>query len=252
VWLKESVPQFQPRLLSPRILSMSTVVLLHADREVGHRLGDTLGATPDFDVIGVADSLPGLREFFARGLPDVLIVDLMLRPSHVHSLLADLRRQEAGGSPLVLALTMSPDDPQLLDALRHGAHGYFTHAQSAASLASAIGRLLHGESLMSPSIARQIKLLLGKESGDAEALTHPWPLDAADRSLLHWTADGYLVEEVARGLRLSPQAVAQRMQRIYRRLQFDLLHPAAAPPLGISGAPLVLGQAADGAVSMKL
>jgi len=232
---------------------MSTVVLLHADREVGQRLGAALGATPDFNVIGVADGLPGLRELFAPGLPDVLIVDLMLRPSHVRSLLADLRRQNPSGRPLVMVLTMSADEAQLFDALRHGADGYFTHAQSATSLAGAIERLEQGESLMSPPLARQIKSLIDTEGWRGADALHPWPLDDADLRLLQWTAEGYLIDEVARGLRLSPQAVARRMRHIYRRLQFDLLQPEMVVPavVGRGGIRPPVDQLVAGAVSMK-
>jgi DNA-binding CsgD family transcriptional regulator len=47
-------------------------------------------------------------------------------------------------------------------------------------------------------------------------------LTEKDRLLLQWTAEGYLVNEVARGLRLTPKAVGVRIRNIYRKLQFDL------------------------------
>jgi len=212
---------------------MTTVVLLHADPEVGRRLGDTLAAS-GFSVGGVAGDLPSLREAFAPGLPDLLIVDLRLRASHVQSVLASLRGLGQFGRPLIMALTMSADDPRLVDALRHGADGYFVHARSALSLPAAIEQLMNGESTMSPQIARQIKAQFDTHGwhdtefgGDVQ---NPLRLSEADRLLLQWTAEGYLVAEVARGLQISPQAVGVRMRNVYRKLQFDQRahHPTAA------------------------
>jgi DNA-binding NarL/FixJ family response regulator len=211
---------------------MSTVVLLHADREVGRHLGDTLAAS-GYSVGDVADDLPSLREAFAPGLPDLLIIDLRLRASHVQSVLSSLRGQGQFGRPLIMALTMSVDDPRLVDALRQGADGYFVHARSALLLPAAIEQLMNGESTMSPQIARQIKTQFDAEGwhdtvfgGEAQ---NPLRLSEADRLLLQWTAEGYLVGEVAEGLQISPQAVGVRMRNVYRKLQFDqrARHPIA-------------------------
>ena len=43
------------------------------------------------------------------------------------------------------------------------------------------------------------------------------------------TAEGYLANEVARGLQMSPQAVGVRMRTIYRKLQFDQRARAGSP-----------------------
>lgn len=222
---------------------MTTVVLLHADREVARHLGDTLAAVPGFSVAGVADSLSSLREVFANGLPDVLIVDLMLRTSHVRSLLQSLRGHGQFGRPLILALTMSADDARLMDAMSHGADGYFVHARSALSLPAAIEQLMHGESTMSPQIARQVKAQFDARGWNETEFgsdgQNPMRLTDTDQLLLQWTAEGYLVNEVARGLQMSPMMVGVRLRNIYRKLQFDCatkadgLRPWASPSEGI-------------------
>jgi DNA-binding NarL/FixJ family response regulator len=205
---------------------MTSVVLLHADHVLAHRLASTIAAAPGFEVRGVANSVPGLRELFAPGLPDVLIVDLMLRTSHVRALLQSLRGHGQSGRPLILALTMATDDARLIDALRHGADGYFVHARSAQSLPAAMHQLINGESTMSPQIARQVRAEF-EERGWADSgfgdsgLQNPVRLSESDQWLLQWTAEGYLVGEVARGLQVSAEAVGVRMRTIYRKWQFD-------------------------------
>lgn len=212
---------------------MSTVVLLHADREVATRLAGTIAAEPGLEVTGVAHNLPSLRELFAPGLPDLLIIDLMLPSSHLCSLLTSLRGSGQFGRPLVLALTVSADDARLMEALRHGADGYFVQARATGSLADSIVQLLQGESTMSPQIARQVKAHFDSrgwhETEFGGDTGNPLRLNDADQLLLQWTAEGYLVNEVARGLQLSVQAVGVRMRNIYRKLQFDLRLRTAAP-----------------------
>lgn len=205
---------------------MSTVVLMHADLNLAHHLRDVIAAQPGFEVTGVANNFATLREVCNPGMPDLLIVDLMLAPTHIKSLLQGLRGQGSFGPPLILALAVSVDDARLMDALRHGADGYYAHARPTASLMTAIEQLLNGESTMSPQIARQVKAhfddLAWTESdivGESQSSLH---LTETDRLLLQWTADGYLVNEVARGLRLTPEAVGVRIRHIYRKLQFDL------------------------------
>ncbi|RQP22401.1 LuxR C-terminal-related transcriptional regulator [Piscinibacter terrae] len=205
---------------------MSTVVLMHGDMKLAHRLREEISQAPDLEVTGVADSLPALREVFKQGLPDLVIVDLMLPPTHLKSLLQSLRSQGSFGKPLILALAVSVDDPRLIDALCHGADGYYADARPTVPLIAAIQQLLRGESSMSPQIARHVRKHFAKAewvaSDFAGSNRNPMQLTETDRLLLQWTAEGYLPNEVARGLQLTAQAVGARMRNIYRKLQFDV------------------------------
>ena len=205
---------------------MSSVVLMHADVKLAQGLRDEIAAAPGLEVTAIADSLPSLREAFREGLPELLIVDLMLPPTHLKSLLQSLRGQGSFGQPLILALAVSVDDARLMDALRHGADGYYAHARPTMSLAAAIEQLMRGESSMSPQIARQVKKHFdGTEWARSDFMPdshNPMRMTETDRLLLQWTSEGYLPNEVARGLQLTAQAVGVRIRNIYRKLQFDL------------------------------
>lgn len=205
---------------------MSTVVLMHADVKLAHRLRDVIATAPGLEVTGVADSLPALREAFKPGLPDLFIVDLMLPPTHLKSLLQSLRGHGNSGKPLILALAVSVDDARLMDALRDGADGYYAHAGPTVPLVTAIEQLMNGESSMSPQIARQVKThFLGMAGAGSDVVgesPNPLRFTETDRLLLQWTAEGYLVDEVARGLQITPKMVGVRIRNLYRKLQFDL------------------------------
>lgn len=213
---------------------MTTVVLLHSHLAVAARLRDTLGAVRGLEVTGLAGSLAGLRECFAGGLPDVLLVDLLLPAVDVSSVLHGLRGNGHVGRPHLLALSMTSDDPRLMHALRHGVDGYHIQAtHTVPALATAIEQVIKGESPMSPQIARQIKAhfdaLAFDDTDRIGEPPHPPRLSETDALLLQWTAEGYLVGEVARGLQMSVHGVGVRMRNIYRKLQFDVRARAQAP-----------------------
>ena len=200
---------------------MSSVALLHSDREVGHRLAQAIAATPGLEVSGVADRLPALRELFADvGLPGLLLVDLMLPATHVKALLNDLRHNGPASRPQLLVLAVSADDPRVMQALCDGADGYFTHAHSPLSLPAAVEQLLRGESTMTPQIARQMRSHFEARS--------PRLCDA-DWRLLQWMAEGFLISEVARGLQLSIHGVGVRIRDLYSALQRDMRAGSVSP-----------------------
>ncbi|HUG22438.1 response regulator transcription factor [Piscinibacter sp.] len=205
---------------------MSSVVLYHSDLELAHRLAENIISGSGLRVTGIAHHLPSLREALAHGLPDLLLIDLMLPSNHVRGLLNELRGSGHMGRPQVVMLAMSSDDPRLMEALCYGADAYFVHTRPSTSLAAALQQVLRGESAMSPQIARQVKSHFDAMSWDETDFVgesqNPLRLNESDERLLRWTAEGYLVNEVARGLQLSPQSVGVRIRNIYRKLQFDV------------------------------
>ena len=203
---------------------MTSISLLHSDLAIAQRLRAVIETQEELQVTGVAKDVPTLQRMLSDGLPDLLIVDLMLPAAHVRALLKGLRGNGQFGRPLVLVLAVS-DDARLMDALRHGADAYFVQARSPISLLAAIGQTLNGESAMTPQIARQVREHFAgtawAETGFGES-HNPMRLTENDRLLLQWTAEGYLVNEVARGLQVSARGVGVRIRNIYRKLQFDL------------------------------
>lgn len=212
---------------APSFFRMTTVALLHRDPVLGLRLAETIAAAPGLTVSGVAGTLPVLRELFARHMPDLLLVDLMLPAAHVHALLSDLRRHGAEGGPKLLVLAVSADDPRVMEALRHGADSYFAHAHSQLTLPAAIEQLVRGESTITPQIARQLR-----SHFEAQVRADRTTITDADRRLLQWIAEGFLISEVARALRLNAHAVGVRIRALYRRLQTDV-RAEEPPPLTI-------------------
>jgi DNA-binding NarL/FixJ family response regulator len=197
---------------------MSTVLLLHGAARVGQSLGAAIAGVDGVQLLAVVASVAEARAVLARETPDLFIADLLQPGGNLLALLQSLRAgagaQGDDSRPQVLVLGASIDDPRLVEAMRHGADGYFMPGRPALLIA-AVEQVLRGESSMTPQIAREVM-------AHFDAAMPALRLNDADRSLLQWTAEGYLVNEVARGLRVTPQAVALRMRAIYRKLQFDV------------------------------
>lgn len=199
---------------------MTAIVLVHSDLGIARRLQAVIETQADWRVAGIARDAAGARALLAAGSVDLVVFDLMLSANSLRALLQDVRRDARHGRPLMLALAVSVDDARLMDALRHGADAYFAQTRSPVSLLATIQQTLAGESAMAPQIARQVKAHFDAGAGH---------LGEADAMLLQWTAEGYLVTEIARGLQLSPRSIGVRIRSIYRMLQFDLLAAARVP-----------------------
>jgi DNA-binding NarL/FixJ family response regulator len=195
---------------------MRDVLLLHGAAKVGASLGAVIAAAPGLCLQASVASVAQAREQLALHTPDLLIADLLQPGGNLWALLQSLRVSGSDGRPQVLVLCTSVDDPRLLEAIRHGADGYFVPSRPAL-LVAAIEQVLRGESTMTPQIARELIAHF-----DAHAVGSPLRLNDADRLLLQWTAEGFLVNEVARGLQVDPAQVPLRMRAIYRKLQFDV------------------------------
>jgi DNA-binding NarL/FixJ family response regulator len=197
---------------------MSSILLIQSDPAACAYLGATLGADPSFAISGAVGSLALARAFIAKRIPDLLIADLRLRDGRFVDLLRELRPARSH----VLVVTASLRDPHLMHALRHGADAYLLQGQPCAETRTLVRAVLAGESPMAPAIARRCLEHFGA-AGTARASQR---LAEVDRRLLQWLRDGYLVEEIARGLDLTPRQVGVRIRALYRTLRGD---PSGAP-----------------------
>lgn len=203
---------------------MPRIVLLQSDPVVGTGLRKAIAREAGLQVRAVTQTLAQTRALLQRGGVDLLVADLHL----VDGRLVDLLREQRDGGhadrPLVLAVAMSAENPHLMQALRHGAHGYFIHGSTGKSLAGVIGQLLAGESPMSPSIARRLKAHFAgqgvraerRELQDASALTD------TERQMLNRVSEGYLMHEIAREMQTTAHSIGLRSRSLYLKLQLDL------------------------------
>ena len=204
---------------------MSTIHMLQNDRLVAQRIREAIHATPGLEVTGIAHTLAQARRLLANDTPDLLVADLALGDAPLASLLGDLRGHGRRERPLVLLITSSAEDPQLLEAMEMGAEGYFVRSRSDEALVEVIQQVLAGESPMTPEIARQIgehfQATSWIETDFVGETQNPLQLTEQEKQMLRLIAKDYLPHEIAAGMKTSAHTVGTRIRSLYRKLQYD-------------------------------
>jgi DNA-binding NarL/FixJ family response regulator len=205
---------------------MSSILLIQSDPAASARLCSWLDSDQSVAVCGIAHTLEQAHAAIARRVPDLLIGDLRLPDGALVNLLEQLRP----GRSHVVALAASLRDPQLMHALHHSADAYLLYGQAPETLRSLVSEVLAGQSPMAPEIARQVLAHFDAlNTRPIAAGSHGrLRLTEAEHCMLEWTGEGYLVQEVARGLRVTPEQVGRLMRAVYRRLHADLRARQAA------------------------
>ena len=204
---------------------MSRILLLLNDPLVAGRMRSLIDATPGLEVVDCVATLAQARSRLPAARAELVLADLQLADGWFTGLLAEISNNVRYGRPKSLAVTLSLDDTQLLEALCHGADGYFVQGCSPQALIAAIEQTLAGGAEMAPAIARQVKAHFDALAWDRTDCigedNNPLHPTASERQLLQWIADGFVPHEIARDLRISTREVAQRVRLLYRKLQFD-------------------------------
>ncbi len=204
--------------------STASIVLLLNDPLVGECLRRSINAEAGLRVAGLACTLEQARTLLARADADLLVADLSVAGERLVELLNEGQRARSRRHPQVVAVAMSQEDPQLMLALRIGAHGYFIHGSPVRALLGVIHQVLAGESPMSASIARRLKVHLPRPAGQPgshfDAAQEP-ALTAADHQLLDRVSQGYLSHEIAREMQTSERGVGLRARSLYAKLQLE-------------------------------
>lgn len=203
---------------------MSRIFLLINDPLVAGRMRGLIDASPGLQTVGWVASMEQARRQLPGLQADLVLTDLQLADGWVSGFIDELSTSGRYGWPKSMVVTLSLDDSQLLEAISHGADGYFVQGHAPPALIVAIEQVLAGGAEMAPAIARQVKAHFDTASrnridrpGDENPL-HP---DRVERLMLQWIADGFLPHEIARDLRITTRDVARRVRTLYRKLQLD-------------------------------
>ena len=204
---------------------MEKVTVFIVDKQTLYRQGirQALTACDDISVVGECSpntEAIGLVEAF---MPHIVLLDVdlpLLRG-------LDLGRQITTRCPnvSVIALTSSPDDEQLFQAVRTGVVAYLTKDIAPEELANAVRRIHRGErpindSLLSrPRVAEQVLrqfqdlTLMGKAME-----TLATPLTPRETETLKYVAEGYSNKQIAHVLGISEQTIKNHVTSILNKL----------------------------------
>jgi DNA-binding NarL/FixJ family response regulator len=168
---------------------------------------------PEFEVVGIVTDGRSLLKAAASLKPDVIIVDISM--PHLNGLDAGEQIKHKMPSVKLVFLTMNLTADVAAEAFRRGASAYVLKHSAAEELLTAIRKVVHGESYLSPLIARETVTFLlnqGKTQSDEKRITK------RQIEILQLLAEGMSMKEVAGVLELKPGTVAFHKYRMMETL----------------------------------
>ena len=201
-----------------------------------------LAREPHFEVVGDAADAGEAQRRAQELQPDLILLDNHLPGVRGVDALPALR--EAAPKARVLMLTVSEDEQDLGTALKAGAAGYLLKTIEGDALATAIARVMRGESVVAPEMTS--KLVSAFQNGGAAApaaLPVPSPAQALlgqlsprERDILRGIARGASNKEIGTELGIAETTVKIHVQHVLRKLAVSTRVQAAvlATTAGVS------------------
>jgi DNA-binding NarL/FixJ family response regulator len=166
---------------------------------------------PRYQVIGIFTDGRSLVQAAFTLKPDVVVLDIAMPGLSGLDAGEQIKRK----MPLVklIFLTMTLTAEMAAEAFRRGASGYVLKQSAAQELIVAVNKVIHGESYLSPLIARDaVSCLLSQEAPYRRKIT------GRQTEVLQLLAEGMSMKEVANILKIKPGTVAFQKYRMMETL----------------------------------
>ncbi len=171
-----------------------------------------------FTVVGATGTIEGLRPLLDEQ-PELLIMDLRMKPMDGISMLEQLRSE--GCEIPVVMLTMSDSEADLSRAIRAGVRGYLLKDMAPEEVVDAIRRVAGGELVVAPTMTvKMIEMLRGDQPED-EPKNSLKLLTEREREILQLLARGDSNKAIAQTLSISYDTVKQHVRHILNKLNLS-------------------------------
>jgi NarL family two-component system response regulator LiaR len=170
-----------------------------------------LERTPDFHVVGEADTGSDAVSQSRKLHPDLVLMDIGLPGMNGIDATSEVLRHCPGTK--VMMLSMYDDENSVVAAFRSGARAFLLKKASSSDLLDALRTVSKGGSYLSPEVSDH--LLIRIQRGDLEEKGIPGPLDGLsprEQQVLRLVAEGKTSKDIAVMLDLGLQTV-----RTYRK-----------------------------------
>ena len=172
------------------------------------------------DIVGEANRGEGALELVQEKGPNVVVMDLNM--PGIGGI--EATRRIATLSPLtkVIMLTVSSDQPDVLEAILAGACGYLLKSATTQEIVAGIRAAARGDALLSPSIAAKL-LDRVRENPPQRPPSDPTQAELTDRELevLRLLASGMDNAEIGQALFISGSTVKNHISSILVKLQIE-------------------------------
>jgi len=195
---------------------VTTRVFVLDDHEVVRRgLRELFDAEEDLSVVGEAGTAEQAISRVPPTRPDVAVLDVRLPDGDGIEVCRDLR--SAMPELKCLMLTSYADDEALFAAILAGASGFVLKQINGSDLVSAVRRVAAGESLLDPSLTRQVMERLRGEKVEDERLSR---LTEQERNLLELIVEGKTNRQIADSMFLSEKTIKNYVSNLLSKMGF--------------------------------
>jgi DNA-binding NarL/FixJ family response regulator len=172
----------------------------------------------DIEVVGEAASAEEAMQLAPTLRPDVLLLDIDLPGLSGIQVVRELAPRLP--ETKIVMLTVSSDQRDLLEAVRHGASGYLTKDLSPQALQRAVRGIRDGDLPMSRRLAATLVRHLADSArpGGPAAAPESAGLSSREEDVLHLLAAGMTDRGIAQALGISPRTVETHVGSILRKL----------------------------------
>jgi DNA-binding NarL/FixJ family response regulator len=175
----------------------------------------------EVELVGVVADLQGLMDAVEEQIPDVVLTDIRMPPTHTTEGIAAAKRIRAEHPAIgVLVLSQFADEDYAYDLLKEGAAGlgYLLKERVAEieELVRALKEVAAGGSVLDPKV---VESLVGHKSDRQNSPLER--LTARERDVLQQIAEGKNNAAIAEALSLSPRAVEKHINSIFQKLDLS-------------------------------
>ena len=173
---------------------------------------------PDIEIVAEAASAEAAFDEALRSRPDVILLDVDMPGMSGLQLVRELRPRLPDTQ--IVMLSVSGDDRNVLEAMRHGATGYLTKDLGPEALQRTVRGLRSGDLPMSRRMAaRTLRLFIEGGAGARGDASSPLAiLSSREVEVLAHLTDGLTDREIAEALVISPRTVESHVSSILRKL----------------------------------
>jgi DNA-binding NarL/FixJ family response regulator len=180
---------------------------------------------PEIDIVGEAMTGRQAVERTRRLKPDVVLMDLNM--PEMGGIAATRAIKEENPDRVVLALTVSEAEEDIVEMVAAGASGYVLKDVDPASLARSIQDAYAGQFQLDDALTRRVIMRLGS-SLKRSRRTLAEPLTERETQILRMVVEGSSNKAIANRLGLGEGTIKSHLRNIYRKLQVRTRAEAAA------------------------
>jgi len=194
---------------------MKPIRILLADDHVMVREGTRRILERQEDLIVVGEAGDGLQtiELAQQTRPDIILMDISMPV--MNGIDATRKIKQICPRVAVLVLTAYDDDQYVFAILEAGAAGYLLKNARSSELIDAVRRVVAGESVLHPSVAKKV---LRRLAAPAKQTEEENVLTPRELEVLRLAGRGLTNREIAQRLVLSPRTVESHMANIFGKL----------------------------------